>query len=357
MKIQNLQLKNFKKFKEKTINFCEPETGLAKDLIVLVGQNGSGKSTVLQAITALLASATGRLASPTQLKWPGFDWDLTNAAWQAPLQIELQVSFTPNEIQATQEYFKRLPLAQDSNAMLPGSCQTVTLKFDVEKQQITANSLPELYQFRGRDYAHQLVKNAKESFALFKQVGTVFWYTEHRTTNSLTPLKENGQEIQFDMDLLRRRLSDLMGFHDRIQRGEWPLQPGQRDIYADLVQAYQTVFPNRRFYGPVPRADINELLAEPWFYLYDGKCPYELEEMSGGERAIFPILLDFANWNIHNSVILIDELELHLHPPLQQGLLQALHALGENNQFIVTTHSNAVANVTPKEALYRLEAK
>jgi len=79
--------------------------------------------------------------------------------------------------------------------------------------------------------------------------------------------------------------------------------------------------------------------------------------MSGGERAIFPILLDFANWNIHNSVILIDELELHLHPPLQQGLLQALRALGENNQFIVTTHSNAVANVTPKDALYRLEAQ
>jgi len=125
------------------------------------------------------------------------------------------------------------------------------------------------------------------------------------------------------MDLLRRRLSDLMGFHERIQRGDWQLQQGQGDIYVDLAKAYQTVFPNRRFYGPAPRANIDEVLAEPWFYLFDGSRPYELGEMSGGERAIFPILLDFANWNIHNSVILIDELELHLHPPLQQGLLRA----------------------------------
>jgi len=50
-------------------------------------------------------------------------------------------------------------------------------------------------------------------------------------------------------------------------------------------------------------------------------------------------------------------LELHLHPPLQQGLLRALRHLGDNNQFIVTTHSNAIAAVTPKEALYRLEAE
>jgi predicted ATP-dependent endonuclease of OLD family len=354
MKIQNLSLKNFKKFQEKHLDFCDTETELAKDLIVLVGKNGSGKSSVLQAIAATLAQATGRLESPAHLKWPGFDWQLVNAAWPAPLEIELQVSFSSDEILATQEYFERTPQALET--VRPAASRNVTLKLDTDNLQVTTENSSELYQFRGRDYAHKIVKNAKEGFALFKRVGTVFWYTEHRTTNSLTPFKENGQEIQFNMDLLRRRLSDLMGFHERIQRGEWQLQQGQRDIYVDLAKAYQTVFPNRRFYGPAPRANIDEVLAEPWFYLFDGNSPYELGEMSGGERAIFPILLDFANWNIHNSVILIDELELHLHPPLQQGLLRALRHLGDNNQFLVTTHSDAIAAVTPKEALYRLEA-
>jgi len=66
------------------------------------------------------------------------------------------------------------------------------------------------------------------------------------------------------------------------------------------------------------------------------------------------MLFDFANWSIHNSIVLIDELELHLHPPLQQGLLKALRNLGNNNQFIVTTHSDAVTQIVPDESIRRL---
>ncbi len=99
---------------------------------------------------------------------------------------------------------------------------------------------------------------------------------------------------------------------------------------------------------------MEEILAEPWFYLFDGSHEYELGEMSGGERAIFPMIFDFANWGIHNSTILIDELELHLHPPLQQGLLKALRNLGNNNQFIITTHSDAVEAIVPPESIRRL---
>jgi predicted ATP-binding protein involved in virulence len=77
--------------------------------------------------------------------------------------------------------------------------------------------------------------------------------------------------------------------------------------------------------------------------------------MSGGERATFPILLDFMNWNIHNSVILIDEIELHLHPPMQQALLRTLPKLGKNNQFIITTHSDYVAQLVPESSIRIIE--
>ena len=357
MKIQCLRLKNFKRFGDSELNFCDPETGLAKDLIVLVGENGAGKSSILQAIAAMLGSATGRLDSPASLPWPGFDWDLIDQAWASSSSIELTLTFNPDEIEATREYFARLSLPNDPNVIWPAESREVTLTLDAEKPQVSANTLAELYQFRGREYARLLFKKAKEGAALFERVGSVFWYTEQRTTNSLTPIKENGHQIYFDMNLLRRRLSDWMSFHERIKRGEWVLRSGQRDIYANLAKAYQSVFPHKRFFGAVPRADIDDLLAEPWFYLFDGRRTYELGEMSGGEQAIFPILLDFANWNIHHSVILIDEIELHLHPPLQQGLLRALRRLGKNNQFIITTHSDAVAAVIPPESLYRLEVE
>jgi len=357
MEVMSLTLENFKRFKERTLDFRDPETGLAKDLIVLVGKNGSGKSSVLQAIAAMLGAATGRLQSPADLDWPGFDWGLVNKGWQRPLSIQMEVGFSNDEIQATRDYFERTHVAARPDAIKPGESPIVKLRLDPETQLARAGTHSEFYQFRGREYARIILRQSPEGFALFKRVGTVFWYTEQRTTNSLTPAKENGQELRFDMDILRRRLSDFMQFHERIKRGERQLWLGQRDLFADLEKAYRTVFPAHRFDGPVPRTEIDEVLAEPWFYLYDGRRPYELGEMSGGERAIFPIIFDFANWNTHNSVILIDELELHLHPPLQQGLLRALRDLGENNQFIVTTHSDAVVAAMPPDALlYRLEA-
>jgi ABC-type branched-subunit amino acid transport system ATPase component len=43
------------------LDFTDSETGLAKDLIVLIGMNGSGKTSILQAIATTLGVATGRL--------------------------------------------------------------------------------------------------------------------------------------------------------------------------------------------------------------------------------------------------------------------------------------------------------
>lgn len=60
MKVQSVQLQHFKKFANQTFNFTDLKTGLARDLILLVGMNGSGKTTLLQAIATALGTATGR---------------------------------------------------------------------------------------------------------------------------------------------------------------------------------------------------------------------------------------------------------------------------------------------------------
>lgn len=354
MKVQELRLRNFKRFHNRDFDFRDTETGLAEDLIVLVGQNGSGKSTVLQAIAAMLGSATDRLRSPKELDWPGFDLDLANEAWVRPIGIEMDVEFTQDEIEATREYFALTDMGKDQDKTPPGRSSVVSLHYTPEELRVEAPTAAEYFQFLGRKYARMIFKYAEGGSRLFERVGDVFWYTEQRTTNALTPVESNGQIIPFDMDLLRRRMSDLFVFHERVQRGEYELRPGQRDFFAEIEQAYQTIFPKHRFDGPVPRTEMDEIMAEPWFYLSDGSHQYELGEMSGGERAIFPMIFDFANWNIDNSVVLIDELELHLHPPLQQGLLKALRNLGKNNQFIITTHSDAVTSIVPEESIRRL---
>jgi predicted ATPase len=354
MKVQSVELKYFKRFRNPPIfDFTDPETGLARDLIVLIGMNGAGKTSLLQAIAATLGVATGRLKrlSDLELEWAGFNYELLGRNWGGfTPEVTLQVQFSSSEIQAVQEFQQKL---RDMGRDLypPADKHIVTLKWRDERVQ--AGTAAELFQFKGREYAKQLLRS--EGFQAFERVGTTLWYTEQRTSTSLTT-EDPDLKLEITDDILRDMLSTRWQFHQNVVRGKIrELRPGQKNLYAEIEQAYRTVFPERSFEGSVPREEIDAILSKPWFYLYDGKNQYEISEMSGGERAIFPILVDFANWNIHNSVILIDEIELHLHPPMQQALLRALPKLGKNNQFIITTHSDYVEQLVPEAYVVRLE--
>ncbi len=353
MKVRSLELKSFKKFRHKKLDFTESDTGLVKDLIVLIGENGSGKSTILQVIASLLGYATKRLEDGSMLDWPGFNLELADKSWQIPGSIKLDIEFIEDEISATRDFSKKVPgFHGKPDIIIPGDSPLVTISWENGGFNI-GRTAAEKFQFLGREYAKQIYKFTPEGAEIFKRVGGVFWYTEYRNATSLIPLDDNGESPS--LNALRQKLIDLYYFHERIQRGDYKLRAGQRDVYAELEKAYQSIFPNRRLAGALPQTEIGQVLKEPRFYLYDGQRQYELSEMSGGERAIFPLIFDFANWEIHNSVILIDELELHLHPPMQQGLLRALQKLGKQNQFIITTHSDAVEALIPQESILRLE--
>ncbi|EDX76447.1 RecF/RecN/SMC N terminal domain, putative [Coleofasciculus chthonoplastes PCC 7420] len=353
MKVQSVELKYFKKFSNPPVfDFTDSETGLARDIIVLIGMNGAGKTSLLQAIAATLGVATGRLQKLPDLDWVGFNYELLGNNWDRfEPEVTLKVQFSSEELHAVQEFNHKLQEMDRHLPVPPAEDYLATLRWQGERVQ--ADKAAQLFQFKGRDYAKQLLRS--EGFQVFERVGTVFWYTEQRTSTSLT--SENpDQKIEITENILRDRLSKWRQFHQDVETGRIKqLRPGQKDVYAEIEQAYQKVFPERSFEGPVPRENIDDILSEPWFYLYDGKNQYEISELSGGERAIFPILMDFANWNIHNSVILIDELELHLHPPMQQALLRNLLKLGKNNQFIITTHSDYVEQLVPEAHIIRLE--
>lgn len=353
MKVQSLEVKYFKKFRNLRLDFTDSETGFARDLIVLIGMNGAGKTSLLQAIAATLGVATGRFQRLQELDWSGFNPELLGNNWgRFTPELNLGVEFSPPELKAVQEFYQKLS-EQGRDLQPPAQEEIVNLQW--RNQRVQAGSAAELFQFKGRDYAKQLLR--AEGFQVFERVGTIFWYTEERTSTTLTT--ENPQNtLEITADILRDRLSKWRQFHQDLTTGKIAqLRPGQKDIYAEIETAYKTVFPTRSFEGPVPRQEIDDLLSEPWFYLYDGKNQYEISEMSGGERAIFPILVDFANLNIHNSVILIDELELHLHPPMQQAFLRALPKLGKNNQFIISTHSDYVEGLVPESSVIRLEVE
>ncbi|MDB9529012.1 AAA family ATPase [Oscillatoria sp. CS-180] len=355
MKVQTAQLSYFKRFRDLSLDFTDPETGLAKNLVLLVGINGIGKSSILQAIAATVGTACGRINHPEELNWPGFNWEVSDNNWSGfNSRVDLAIEFSTNEIEATRSFSEEIG-SDKEKWTIPSTRRVVQLHLTKPNvRAISPDGKEALFQLKGREYAKQLVRH--RGFKVLEQVGTVLWYTEQRTSTSLTP-EDPRREIDLTQDVLRDRLSKWRQFHQSLTSGQIKeLRPGQKDLYKEIESAYQTVFPSRIFEGPVPRQNIDDFLEEPWFYLSDGERQYEISEMSGGERAIFPILVDFVRWNVHNSIVLIDELELHLHPPMQQAFLRSLPSLGKNNQFIISTHSDYIEELVPDNCVFRIDS-
>ena len=124
----------------------------------------------------------------------------------------------------------------------------------------------------------------------------------------------------------------------------------------ELENSYKKIFLGRFFDGLEPMYTSGAPAPEEYYFiLNDGNRTYDIEEMSAGEQAVFPLLFEFVRMQIRNSVVLIDEIDLNLHPPLAQALLASLSSIGPECQFFLTTHSEAISEVFSGEDIYRLE--
>ncbi len=134
MKVKSLTIQNYKKFTlPKTFSFCD-EDGSINEITLILGNNGTGKSSILQAITMLLASAIRDRFSPVDLEWPGYSYGSINTGLLPP-KVELQIFFGEEELETTVKFAKDL---QDKGVKLgiPTKEQMVMLSLDYFKLDV-----------------------------------------------------------------------------------------------------------------------------------------------------------------------------------------------------------------------------
>ena len=349
MKIKEIALRNYKRFvEEKTIFFHK--NGEINDLTLIVGNNGTGKTSLLQAIVMMIAPLTRDNFTVEDIDWSGFEYRFIQGGGRMPLKVEATIDFSEEELNETVLYARKLK-EKGNKLNIPNQHKKVKVFFDYEHNKPFVKDSKDYYQFSGYQYAKQLTAFETDKSKLFEKVGNIYWYTEQRTSYSVNNMFE-GEVSQ--LDAIRSFLANAYSFHIAITEGRRTLKAGEFDFYQKISELYSTVFPDRKFVGATPRFDIYEKSTAPDFFLNDGKNDYELSEMSAGERAIFPILMDFARYNINNSIVIIDEVELHLHAPLQQAFIRALPKLGHDNQFILTSHSDYVTTMFEENQIIKL---
>ena len=137
---------------------------------------------------------------------------------------------------------------------------------------------------------------------------------------------------------------------------------------ADAIQQWFEQFTAllRKIFGD----DSLELIFEEDTFSFSirekNREPFDFNTLSSGFAAVLDIVLDMIirmekktnrsfDFNIP-GIVLVDEIETHLHIELQKSVLELLTTIFPNVQFIVSTHSPFILNSISDAVIYDLES-
>jgi predicted ATP-binding protein involved in virulence len=340
MKIKWLRLQNFRGFEEVEFSFDEKFN-------VLVGENGSGKTSLLEGITFALSEYIHKL-SKTEHRWlsqndsrlfpndvrlvPYLHGEITTLEPQFPLVVECKVVFKNASNHDLELHWTR----KVQNAQFEGvSNHSVAALVEEEHKQIQSgatNILPIFAYY-----------STKRLWAIKKDDTTKPFEPVSRLAGYYDYLEPTAGEETFKRWFIQMSIAEI-----KRQKELKVLSSVRRAVKKCLELVGYTSLD----YEPL----TNEILA---LKTDDTRLPFHL--LSDGYRNMIGMVADIAyrmallNPFLDNhletpGVILIDELDLHLHPKWQRSIVQDLKEAFPNVQFIVTTHSPfIVQSLSPGE--------
>jgi predicted ATPase len=362
MKIESISIQHFKLFNHLEVSFKHKTLEEVSDQFLILGDNGTGKTTLLQAIALPLALATKQIERVTDFDWRGF---LPERFLKSGTpRIQLEISFVDEEIEATREIAKQWYDTQpqefksEHSFIEPSGKRLTQLSLTSHYLRIGKKNTPaERFQFQGRYYGQELLFWSTPSVRPpFSKLPGIFWFDQYRNLVS-NPSKnhQNTQEGNNTQSFYQQSIDHL-----RESLLEWKMTPDSNSPHSTnklttLENHYQKIFSRRSFSGLEMMSSFKSPRAtERFFVLTDGEHTYDIVEMSAGEQSIFPILYEFVRQEMGYSIILLDEIDLNLHPPAIQSLLRQLLKMSSTCQFILTTHSEAASDVISEHETKRL---
>ncbi|URD52391.1 AAA family ATPase [Chroococcidiopsis sp. CCNUC1] len=143
---------------------------------------------------------------------------------------------------------------------------------------------------------------------------------------------------------------------NELRRDEFNYRDSQLQGVRQAISSLMPKFSNLRVQRSPLRMTVNKQGQE-----------LIVNQLSDGEKCLLAMVGDLArrlaiaNPSLENplegsGIVLIDEIELHLHPKWQREIIPALTRTFPNCQFIVTTHSPQVVSHVKPEGIYILEA-
>jgi len=354
MLIRELHIQNFRRFSDLTISFEE-------DLTVLVARNGHGKTSILDCITVLLGPFVGA-------------FDLGRSSRFYPRDARRRLD--PNTLEPKEDWPVRVegivnyPDVEDTLIRHNHFDQRIARELLGPKSHTTIREVADLTKYGKwlQENVHRLQSNILPVVAYY---GTGRLWKAHKNLERKKLLSENrslGYEdclspasnfIQVQQWMAKATML-------KIQEAE-RLEPPRALIMATRLSAIQTavdsVLKEEGWSQFSYSFDFEELTM---FHKDHGRLP--VSQMSDGVRGVVSLVADLAfrcmrlnsffgqaAIEMTNGIVLIDEVDQHLHPGWQQRILQSIRRAFPKIQFIVTTHSPEVLSTVESQQIRILE--
>lgn len=356
MYIEKLHIHNFRGLQEIILNF--PQTKLA----VFIGVNGAGKSSILDCLAIMLAQFVGRLRNSKTLEARFTENDINvnsnstdntitiltgqgeNLSWK---MVQERVS-TENmsNYDEINYYIKRLQgnLKAHSDFNLPVMVYYQTQRMILKNPYTFKNKSNKKAR---KELHHQLYAYEKAFSTGVNDFQDFFdWFKEEEDYENEIRLRDNPNYRNPKLELVRRGLIKFLEIFSDSHFSDLRVvrSTSERDFYPDKISS------------------------QPSLTITKNRQDLRLEQLSDGEKMLLMLVTDLArrlaiaNPNpssddalLGEGIVLIDEIDLHLHPQWQRTVIRSLTQTFPNCQFIVTTHSPQVLSGVGKENVFILE--
>jgi len=373
MKLKTLILSNFRGFPQLDIEFGERIT-------VLAGVNGSGKSAILRAIACLLSNLLREVSPSKETPEPLSAADVHIGK---PV-LTISATFASNEKTFHSQLTRAIP---DPTKAAEYAERRDKARFAI--RETTKGSKQEKELLEQIRYLTALLEQDKDHFSHQIEVKEQRGKTPKRnaTSQPFAVLYSTSRYLgRLPLRLRHRPIEPASAYFSALSgtevslgafaiwlkagvAGELGSRAASKRLLAHLSKVVSTLLPgfsDLRLDEPPP-SPREGTRPKPRLYVKKGKTEFELNQLSDGERGLLALAFDLtrrlatANPKLKDpvaesqAIVLLDEIELHLHPSWQRKVLARLMETFKNCQFIATTHSPQVLGETPPGSVWMLD--
>ncbi len=344
MKVKKVSLKNYRGAQDLSLE-------LNPRLNVFVGVNGSGKSTVLDAIAIMLSWVVSRINRAGASGRPIVESDITNGRSASSIEISCEAEGRTIEWELF-KVRKGYAAPEGKSKLRELNEYTKEIQYRISETSEKVN-LPifDYYPVNRAVLDIPLRIRGKHSFGLLTAYeGALTSGADFRTFFEWFRERED-----LENEVMRQTKQWMLKEAAHAKTEDSQLLDPQLEAVRAALTRFLPEFSNLTVRRQPLRMEVEK----------NGK-PFTVNQLSDGEKCLIALIGDLArrlailnpvsaNPLEGSGIVLIDEIDLHLHPKWQRMVIPKLLDVFPNCQFIVSTHSPNVITHVQHESLFLLK--